>query len=368
MEPNTGGYMAKDLLYFDGVSVSSDHMIGTITSDQLIEHFGKHWIPYYQRDRVMSSKKIERLIDIYKRHGKIDAIKLHLKGEYTYDKKRGEALLEGDFCVIDGQQRLWSLKDSLITDFKFPVEVYFNLKEDDQINLFHQFNRDPTKLSFGELAKSTQGPFGDSVRLMLKRKNVMPIPLSVNGTKGHMSLSTFCPIMYQTHRKMYRDLRILKPAGGKVLLKFLADPYDGSEVNLTMFATRNVVQSCVDIFGTYDNKATAYRRSFFTAWCQMIVNNFLTTEGKVDFGKFKSKIKEIPDKVVMNAQIREVVKMGGEGAPEMIYNEMVDHLNHKLQRGHLPRTNEIEQSDKAMSHIKGSSLSKARAQIVEAHR
>jgi hypothetical protein len=350
--------MATDLLYFDGVSISKDQMSGAISSDQLIKAFNKDWIPFYQRGRVMSKKKIQSLIGIYKSKGKIDSIKLNLEGEYTYDKKRGEALLEGQFSVIDGQQRLWSLMESKVTDIKIPVELYLNLSQEEQIRLFQQYNKEPTKLTIGELAKSSNGPVAQAVRPLLNKKDSIPIRLSINASAEKLSLATFSQIVYQVHRRLYRDLKIMNVPSGKTLLKFLDDPsYPGVEVALSIFGARQILQASVDVFGAYDAKASVYRRAFFTAWFQLLINNFMGTSGKVEFGKFKSKIKEIPT-LSQNAQIRELIRSGGTGANELIYNKMVDHLNFKLKHGHLEKAQEIVQSEKAMEHVVGRSRTK----------
>ena len=346
---------SEDLLYFDGVNVSKDSMTGVITSEQLIEKFSPRWIPYYQRGRVMNSGKIKSLVDIFKNYGKrkIDSIKLNLEGEYTVDKKRGEALLEGKISIIDGQQRLWALQESKVKDIKLPVELYINLPIEEQVKLFHQFNKDGTKLSFGELAKSTPGPFADAIRSLLKRKGLTAIPLSVNPSRNTMGLNLFCPVVYHTHRRIYRDVQLTSWRGGKALLKFLETPYDQVEVNMSVFGAKMILQESVNVFGNYDSHATAYKRSFFNAWGCVVANNFMTTHGKVDFGKFTSKIKQIPDRVIQNAHVKEIVARGGEGAIEILYNEIIEHLNHKLRDGHLPRTDEIEQSAKAMKFIHG---------------
>lgn len=335
---------AVHLLSFEGVAVSSDFLVGTIPSRELIAKFGKSWLPWYQRDRVLSTKKIASLKEIFKANKKIDSIKLNLLGQHTVGKKHGEALIEGEFHVIDGQQRLWALQESNVLDIRIPIELYLNIPMPEEVRLFHQFNNEGTDLSFGELAKSAQGELADTVRAYLKRKNAMAIPISVNGNRDTIGLPRLCPVMYRSHRKMFRGVFVKSGVQGKILLRFLEAPIDKSEVAMLMFAVKNILQVTVDLFGSFDKKATAYKRTFFQAWTVVVINNFLSDDGKVSYGKFSGKVKEIPDKVINNSFVREVVKTGGESAFSLLYDEIVKHLNHKLKSGHLPLFNELTSS------------------------
>lgn len=351
--------MAKQLLYFSGVQISENQMNGFITSDQIVDNFDKSWLPYYQRERVPSPKKIRELINIFQSKGKIDSIKINLIGEYNFDKKRGDALLEGLFHLIDGQQRCWSLKDSKVRDIRIPVELYLNLPDEEARKLFQQYNKDATKLTFGEYAKSANGVFGIAIRELLRKKGATAIPLTINGKISSMGLSGFCPLVYSIHRRLYRDLKVMRTSHGKDLLKFLEDQtYDPKEVAISLYAARKILQASVETFGTYDSKATAYRRSFFQAWCQVVIHNFLTGSGNIDVGKFRTKIRDIPTKLVVNAQVKELVANGGDVSADILYDKVVDHLNYKLKDGHLPRTGEIVQSDKALKHIVGAARNK----------
>lgn len=346
--------MSRQLLYFNGVAVAKDSMTGVISSEQLIAQFGSNWIPAYQRGRVLSASKIRALTEIFKNYGprKIDSIKLNIDGDCTIEKKTGEAILEGTISVIDGQQRLYALKESKVTGILLPVELYINLPVEEQIKLFHQFNKEGTQLSFGELAKSAIGPFSEPLRALLRRKTTA-IPLSINGNRHNMGLALFCPITHQCHRRLFRDVQLVAQSSGKSLLKFLEAPTPDHEVNLALYAAKNILAASVDIFGTYDNKATVYHRSFYLAFASVIINNFMESSGKVNFGKFKTKVKEIPEVLAMNAQIKEIVRGGGSGVVELLYNEIIDHLNFKLKSGHLLRTNEIRQSAQAIEQAVG---------------
>src|ERR1019366_95685 len=201
----------SDLLYFDGVVVvANSRLTGTILSDDLINSFRKSWVPPYQRERVPSTKKINSLIDIFRNNKPIEAITLGLQGTYDFDKKSGDGILEGDINAIDGQQRLFALQDSKATGIKVKVEIYLNLPRDEEISLFHQLNKDGTALTFGDLAKSTPGSYGDVVRWLLKSKNQLTLPTSVNAGKGGVHLALLAPLLYLIQRKFKHKL--LRPS------------------------------------------------------------------------------------------------------------------------------------------------------------
>jgi hypothetical protein len=317
-------------------------MTGTVSSKELIECFGKHWIPFYQRERVMRAKKINSLIDVFKTGGKIDSIKLCLLGEYEYDPKAEVAVLDGKFIVIDGQQRLWALKESGATNLRIPVELFINICEEEQIALFHQFNRDQTKLCFGDLVKSTSGSFSEALRFLANpKRGELAIPLTTQTAKHSIGMALFCPVMFQVYMFIYKNLRLSSTNKGGKLLEFFSETYPKSEVAMTSFAMQNIMKITTDMFGTFDQKATVYRRPFFLAWCAVIINNFLMKTGKVELGKFESKIRDMPNRLGNNARIKELVRSGGDGVVVEIYNEIIDALNHKLHRGHLMRWSEV---------------------------
>lgn len=175
------------MLYFDGVKIAADYMTGVVSSDELIEKFSESWIPHYQRERVLNKRKINSLKAIFLSGGKIDSIKINRIGEYA--KEGRQAIISGSFRVIDGQQRLWALKESGAKGLKIPVELYLNIPEPEEIKLFHQFNRDPSKLTFGELAKSTGGSFASVVSRVIKDK-AYPVRVNVNSRASLPDIKT----------------------------------------------------------------------------------------------------------------------------------------------------------------------------------
>ena len=360
--------MSKDLLYFTGVRISENQLSGFITSDQLVKKFDKSWLPYYQRERVGRAKKISSLVNLFKAKGKIDSVTINVVGEFNYDGRKNEGILEGPFHVIDGQQRLWALQESKVTDLNIPVVLYVNLSDADAKLLFHQLNKEATKLTNGELAKSADGVFGVAARDLMRKKGSTAIPISINGSVTTLGLNLFGALLYTIHRRLYRDLKIMRAAHGKSLLQFFEDKtYPENEVRMTIFAARKLLEQAVLTFGVYDSKATPYRRSFFHAWCHVIIHNFLLENGSIETGKFRVKIRDIQSKLVLNAQIRELVSMGGDGAVDLLYNRVVDHLNHKLKGGHIPRTDEIVHSEKALQHMVGSARAKHLAHVESHH-
>lgn len=327
------------LFYFYGVSISDNQMIGYINSEELNAGFNNEWIPSYQRDRIMRTRKIESLIKIYKEKKPIDAVKLNLIGNVNIEKD--EAILDGHFHIIDGQQRLWALKDSNVKDYRMPVELYVNLPIEDEVRLFHQFNSDGTKLTFGELAKSYQGPMADLVRRLLNSKKTMfPTPLSINGSKPGLSLSTFVPIMYLVHRKLLRDTMLLRPASGKLLKTFLQDKsVVKSELDIVEFSLRNLAEDFVQIFGEYDSRAIAYRRSFYIAWNHVVINNFLQKTGRTSYDRFEGKVDTIRT-FLKNSHVQDMISAGTDSDIRRLYDELIDYFNHKLKGNRLLRQEE----------------------------
>jgi hypothetical protein len=326
------------LYYFYGVSFGKDRMIGYINSKELIQGFKEEWIPAYQRERILRRKKINALVDIYRKGLPIDSVKLNLIGK----TQRGtdDFVLDGEFHVIDGQQRIWALKDSGVLDYKLPVELYVNIDLNEEIRLFHQFNSEPSKLTFGELAKSYTGPIADLIRQQMTtgRKN-MALPLSVNSTANGLTLSTYCPVVLWISRKLSSGAFLESVPTGRRLKNFLQEDHDPRQILLIDFAVRNFLKQTAEIFGDYDHKATAYRRGFFLAWSHVVINNFLDTKGTFDFGKFENKIEGLHG-LLRNSRMKEMLSASTMNHG-LIYNMIIEVLNHKLKSGHLPEHKEI---------------------------
>lgn len=317
--------------YFFGVKLGDDRRVGFIQASELVKHFGPSWIPYYQRERVQRREKIIALTDIFKRGAPIDSIKLNLIG--TVDQDGKEALLDGDMHVIDGQQRLWALKESGATDYKMPVELYINLPMEKEVELFHQFNDKGTDLSFGDLARSYAGPVADLLRRLIKSKRT-PIPMIFNNPKLGLNPSMMAPIMYLSYKKLMQQLTLKGiPSAGR-LKQFLQMNEETFSVELLEFAVRNLLQKYVDLFGSFDHRAACYRRSVFLAWNHVVINNFLTPMGKIDFGKHAKKAEQAPS-ILRNSRAIELFSTGGTATEIELYDLFIEHFNYKLKGGLL---------------------------------
>lgn len=326
--------MAKEkgpwLIHFDGVKVAKDFMTGIISSDELIDNFSEAWIPAYQRDRVMNKKKIESLKEVFLTGGKIDSIKLNLVGEYLKDGR--QAILSGHLRTIDGQQRLWALKESGARGFNMPVELYLNIPHDEEVDLFHQFNRDSSRLTVGDLVKSTRGTFGQMVSGRVLKDKSYPIRVNVNSRTNGISLSQYGSLLYLVHRHIYLKTDMVKMPTGKRIIGFMEDEYPAHEAQITEYGARTVLSAMVKIFGSYDSKALAYTRIFMSAFSNVVVSNFMTDTGQIAFGPFKLKALELR-KLLSNARTRELLTSNTEG---LLYNEIVRFFNYKMKNHKLP--------------------------------
>lgn len=324
-----------DMLYFDGVKVSDNYMTGRMDSTELIASFdNKSWIPFYQRERILNTTKINKLKEIFKNNEHIDCIKLNFMGKYDYDSKSQEAVLHGRFHVIDGQQRLWALKESGATNIKIPVELYLNLNIDEEIKLFHRYNKEGTNLTFGELAKSTKGSFADIMRGLNKKKD-LPIRVTINNNKLGLPMSAACMLVFGISRVL-EGSPIKGRSSGKRLLRFLEEAHSERHTQITEFIFKQMTKEYVETFGEFDSRSTVYKRSFFIAWNKVILDNFLQNTGKFEFGKFDKKLKIIGTTVVRNSRVLEIVHgSGGDQSMVDIYNKIVETFNHKLKHGRL---------------------------------
>lgn len=329
--------MAKNhvLIHFDGVSVASDFMTGTIASRDLIKHFDRTWIPSYQRERVMSKRKISSLVGIFKEGRKIDSIKLNLRGEICEDKKTGDAILEGMFSVIDGQQRLFALRDSGADHLRVPIELYLNIPLEEEVRLFHQFNKEATKLKFGELAKSTQGEYGKLVQKLLRPQTRVDIPIVINGGKTGMGLSVIAPLIHYIHKRQIEEVHLQDLLTGKNLLKFLEKPFDANTVMRVEFALKNVLSEYAKIFGNFDHRALAYRRAMLHAFTKVAIREFVEPTGKVDYRKFKKRIYEIPSMFMKNSVVMEKISQGTQEATIDLEIFLIEYLNRHMKHDQL---------------------------------
>lgn len=327
------------MFYFYGVETGTGRRVGYINSDAIVDCFDEKWIPSYQRDRITVKRKVDSLISIFKEHKPIDTIKLSLKGELTSHK--GELLLDGRIHVIDGQQRLWSLKESGVRDYRMPVELYVNLDEDEEIELFHQFNTEGTKLTFGELAMSYRGPLAEMVQRIQRSKNY-PVKLSVNHLKKGMTLSVFCPLIYWVHRKLVKDLKVENPPAGKLLRSVLQDPtVTQYEVKTIEFSVRQLIDNYIRLFGNWDPKARAYRRQIILGFMHVFVDNFLLDNGRLEFRTFKRKLSyDALADFLKDAYTMELSSEGARSAHKRVYNHIIEYLNRSRKGDRLPMVSE----------------------------
>jgi hypothetical protein len=321
-------------------------MSGRLQSKDLVKNFSKDWLPWYQREKILNKSKINRLKEIFVKGDHIDAIQLNFIGKYDYDERKCEAVLNGKFNVIDGQQRLWALKETGVLNRAIPVELYLNLPIEEEIKLFHRYNRDGTKLTFGELAKSTTGSFADLVRKLLKSKS-MPVTITVNSNKVGVNLSVTCQLIFYIQRTLAgRDVKTR--ATGKRLLRFLSESHPDRNVLMVEFVLKKLMEEYCRVFGDFDAAATAYKRIVFIVWNIVMIDNFLTTEGKIDYGRFETKIEEAAKRLIRNSRLLEIVGTnGGEAVVPEIYNMIVSFLNYKLKNGLLKtyHENNIEEEE-----------------------
>jgi hypothetical protein len=328
--------MSKHVLYFDGVKVSGDFMTGVMLSDELIKSFDESWIPPYQRDRVLNKRKIESLREVFRTGAKIDSVKLNLIGEYMKDGR--QAVASGTFRTIDGQQRLWALKESGVKGINIPVELYLNISESEEIELFHQFNRDPSKLTLGELAKSTRGTFSRVAVTKALKDRTLPIAVNVNSSSGGINLGLYASMLMLVHRKIYLKMLMMRAPRGKSVLDFLEQNFPEHHAAMCAYAVRNIMLTMTQIFGSYDKRASAYSRSFIQAYANVLVSNFMNDNGQIDFKHFKAKAKASP-KLLENARLREFIASGG-GSEPLLYNEIISFFNYKQTRHKLPMIEE----------------------------
>lgn len=325
------------LIYFFGLSLNDKQMNGYVNSKDIIDNFDRRtWIPRYQRDRVMNSRKIFQLKQLFENNEPIRPIMINFIGEI--EKHGKEAVLDGEFHIIDGQQRTLALIETKRTDIKIPVELYLNLSMDEEIDLFHQQKR-ATPLTFGDLAKSTHGLAGDLIRRWLKDKGAnYPIRIVANGKQEGINLSLAVPIFHWCYCKIQDGTSRVAPITGRSALTFLATERAEKDLQLADFAMRNVLATYVRLFGEYDFRAVVYIRPWILAVTHVIIDNFLDRSGKVSLGKMEEKLAKSAD-LLKNAHVKEVLLAGGNQAMHLVYNEIIHFLNHKKRAGNLLPTN-----------------------------
>jgi hypothetical protein len=318
-------------MHFDGVRVAKDYMTGVISSAELVEKFNQTWIPFYQRERVMRKKKINALKAVFQTGGKIDSIKLNLIGDYI--KEGRQAILSGTFRTIDGQQRLWALKESGVKNILIPVELYINIPEQEEVKLFHQFNREASQLLLGDLLKSTSGQFADWGRRVVKDSSY-PIKVNINSRATGINLGLYASILHMVHRRLLLKTYMRQAASGNHLITMFEAELPIRDVAMTEYGVKNILKHTVQIFGEYDSKALCYTRRFFLAWCLFVTRYFMTDGGVVSFKKYQTKIETLPN-LLNNSRMRELLNSGSPDQRDII-QKLVEHFNYKNKRNILP--------------------------------
>lgn len=314
--------------------VEDNRLSGFISGKELISNFdARVYFPKYQRERIRSTLKINQLKEIFQNNGRIDPITLNLLGDYR--ENNYSISLSGDIHVIDGQQRLYALRDVDAVDYNMPVFIHYNLDEPEEIKLFHQLNSKRTNLSFGELAKSCTGAFANVFRAALKSRKIA-INVVIRGNKGGMNASIYTNLLYWAHTKIFREETIKSITVGKSALRFLSLDIPEKEAQITGYAVQSILENYVDVFGTFDKSAMPYRRSFFLAWNHVVIDNFINKIGHVNFRKFKTKIGQV-DKLLRNAYLRELVSASGDSQNFMVYNMIVEHMNKSMRSDKLTK-------------------------------
>jgi hypothetical protein len=317
------------------------HYSGYICSREILKHFNDSWIPEYQRDRIENKSKINALKEIFTTNQKIDAIKLNLIGEV--EGGGTNKTLRGKIHAIDGQQRLYALKESNVEDYYIPVELYVNLKVEEEADLYYRFNDKGTKLNFANVVLSFYSPLGELLRQVTEDKR-FPLPIVKQGNKG-INVQTITQVLYWSFHKLQGNIRVSRTGSGH-LKNFVNDTEfkNKHDVDFLYFTVKNLAQSYVDIWGTFDLDALAYKRNIFLAWCHVVISNFLQPNGKVDFKTFKAKAYAAP-KLLQSSKVQQLCGKLSDETTEMLHDIFMVEFN-KKRRGKLPTLMDLRKKAK----------------------
>lgn len=325
--------MKKPAVYFKGIFGGDGSAMGYIKGSDIRTNFGKTWIPEYQRERILSKSKVKALVDVWRSGKKMDAVKVNFLGTpKLVDASTSLYLLEGGFNTVDGQQRLYSFRDSGVVDRWISTELYHNLSIEEEIDMFRRYHKG-TGLKFGDFIKSAQGPLADIIRYFL-RNGVSDVPVTVN---NGINLALVAPIMRMAHSKAVRRTRIKTFRADPATFAFIEnDKIDQGHANLIKHAAENLFRAYSDVMGTYDKKAVAYKRPIFMAFMHLLVNEFLTENGSVDFRRFKAKVRSVPQ-ILDSSYMKQEVNKSSRTTNPSIYNEFVEFLNKGRQYERLDK-------------------------------
>lgn len=311
------------LVHFVGTIISENQRIGFIKSGDILSNMDEKWIPSYQRERVDNRNKVLGIMAMYnERPNEAPPVRISFTGKIEADKK--EAILDGKFSIIDGQQRLLALRDSGNKNVSVAVQLYINIAVGDEVRMF-QAQKHQSKLTFGDYANSLNCPAGAWLRKWLT-KNTLPIRVSANPSANSLGLNLVCAIYRYCYRRMIDKTNVKTSVHGKGLISFLENLQDDkTKLSLVEYGLSNILKEYLRIFGEFDPRAAAYKRSFMLACCHLFVDAFITDSGHLNFGIHEKKTNAIPE-IFRSSKMREMIT--NNERESTIYDEIVDFINH----------------------------------------
>lgn len=287
--------------------------------------------------------KISELRELFKSGGDVDSIRINVLGDVVREGKY--YLLDGDFHLIDGQQRMYALKDVGVRNLNIPVELYINLDLEEERQLYEQFNMKQSKLTSGEAIQASSGPIADHLRKMKKRRS-MPIKVTTNPTTGSLGMSQVVLILMQI-AKFHEDG--LTPPGGidgggrRAAGQFLRSEKHAKKLMQYDYTMRKLMEMSVEIFGGYSSKLPQYKKGFLYPFYSVVLNNFVNQNGNIEVDKkFSSRFDNI-GKVACDGHFNHTVKGTiGAAARRIAYDFIIKELNAKMRSGRLKDSLAVE--------------------------
>ena len=323
---------------FKGVRLSENYCIGMMDLGNLRGAFKQHWIPDYQRERVMRKVKINELVRLFVEKRPVDAIKLNYRGAVN---ETAEGIFEldadrGHISIIDGQQRVLAALDSGVDDYQLPVELHFDLSREREVNLFWQFNHRATKLQSAELLKSSRGPYGHLLRNLTTYPTI-PVKTVVRaGNRQGISLSAQARIIYTIHRAIHANEVLLYLASVTQTFKLLDEEVPREQVVATEQVFIHLWETFVSIFGEFDSKAMAYRGAVHLAMFKVFIIHFLDTRThRLNFGKLRTRVEQLPHFFATSSRLKEISISGSASGILNTERAIVEFLNYRLTSNRL---------------------------------
>lgn len=330
---------------FKGIVTKENELSGVISSSEIILHFSDAWIPGYQRQRLKNSNKISALKNVFIENKSINAVQFQFKGKITKSKADPtDMILDGDLEVMDGQQRIYALYESGVETYMLPVQIYINREKEEEVEMFHRYNTS-TSLNLADYMLSFNGPMAKFIQRQMKKtpkSDPNHIPLSRTGNASGLAVGTGGVLLFWSYYHMIcmEPSRII-PRTKALKVFFQDETISDTESKLTAFAYQNLCNTFVSVFGEFDHSASAYKRAFFLAWNLLMVRNFMDRTGHIDIRKFKAKAMAINTELFDKAKFKEIKLGFSDESIEQIYDMLIRHFNHKLQKDHLPKFAEL---------------------------